>query len=58
MKKNLFISFALVASLFVSAQQKNTLLEQSFWKTAPDVTAVKAEIAKGNNPSDSTDKCF
>ncbi|MFV5700094.1 ankyrin repeat domain-containing protein [Flavobacterium sp. ZT3R17] len=58
MKKNLFISFALVTSLFVSAQQKNTLLEQSFWKTAPDVNAVKAEIAKGNNPSESNDRSF
>jgi ankyrin repeat protein len=58
MKKNLFISFALVASLFVSAQQKNTLLEQSFWKTTPDVAAVQAEIAKGNSPSASTPNAF
>jgi ankyrin repeat protein len=58
MKKNLFISFALVATLFVSAQQKNTLLEQSFWKTAPDVNSVKAEIAKGNSPSASTPNAF
>lgn len=58
MKKNLFISFALVATLFVNAQQKNTLLEQSFWKTTPDVNAVKAEIAKGNSPSASTPNAF
>jgi ankyrin repeat protein len=58
MKKKFFISFALVASLFVSAQQKNTLLEQSFWKTFPDVNAVKAEIAKGNSPSASNDRSF
>ncbi|WP_269242085.1 ankyrin repeat domain-containing protein [Flavobacterium limnophilum] len=58
MKKNLFISFAFAATLFVSAQQKNTLLEQSFWKTSPDVTAVQAEIAKGNNPSASTANAF
>lgn len=58
MKKNLFISFALVASSFISAQQKNTLLEQSFWKTAPDVAAVQAEIAKGNSPSASTPNAF
>lgn len=58
MKKNLFISFALTATLFVSAQQKNTLLEQSFWKTAPDVAAVQAEIAKGNSPSASTPNAF
>jgi ankyrin repeat protein len=58
MRKNFFISFALAASLFVSAQQKNTLLEQSFWKTTPDITAVQAEIAKGNNPSESNDRAF
>ncbi|OMQ10352.1 ankyrin repeat domain-containing protein [[Flexibacter] sp. ATCC 35103] len=58
MKKNIFISFALAATLFVSAQQKNILLEQSFWKTAPDVTAVKNEIAKGNNPSEANANAF
>jgi len=58
MKKNIFISFALVATLFVSAQQKNNLLEQSFWKTAPDVTALKAEIAKGNNPAEANANAF
>ena len=58
MKKNFFISLALAATLFVSAQQKNPLLEQSFWKTAPDVNAVKAEIAKGNSPSASTPNAF
>lgn len=58
MKKNIFISFALASALFVSAQQKNTLLEQSFWKTNPDVATVQAEIAKGNNPSESNDRAF
>lgn len=58
MKNNFFVSFALMASLFVNAQQKNTLLEQSFWKTTPDVNAVKAEIAKGNSPSASTANAF
>lgn len=58
MKNNLFVSFALVTSLFVNAQQKNTLLEQSFWKTTPDVNTVKAEIAKGNSPSASTSNAF
>ncbi|OXG09032.1 ankyrin repeat protein [Flavobacterium araucananum] len=58
MKKNIFISFALVATLFVNAQQKNSLLEQSFWKTAPDVTTVKAEIAKGNSPSEANANAF
>ncbi|CAA9197111.1 hypothetical protein FLA105534_01486 [Flavobacterium bizetiae] len=58
MKKNIFISFTLIATLFVSAQQKNILLEQSFWKNAPDVTAVKAEIAKGNNPAEANANAF
>jgi ankyrin repeat protein len=58
MKNNLFVSFALMASMLVNAQQKNTLLEQSFWKTTPDVSAVKAEIAKGNSPSASTANAF
>jgi ankyrin repeat protein len=58
MKNIFYISLALVSSLFVSGQQKNTLLEQSFWKTAPDVAAVQAEIAKGNSPSASNDRSF
>jgi ankyrin repeat protein len=58
MTKNLFISFALATTFFVSAQQKNTLLEQSFWKTAPDLAAVQAEIAKGNSPTASTANAF
>lgn len=58
MKKIYFILFALAATFSVSAQQKNTLLEQSFWKTNPDVAAVQAEIAKGNNPSESNSRSF
>ncbi|SHH62895.1 ankyrin repeat domain-containing protein [Flavobacterium defluvii] len=58
MKKNLFTSLALAAVLFVSAQQKNTLLEASFWKTTPNVETVKAEIAKGNNPSEANINAF
>jgi ankyrin repeat protein len=58
MNKKLLIPFALAATLFVSAQQKNTLLEQSFWKTMPDTAAVQAEIAKGNSPSESNDRSF
>ena len=58
MKKHLFVTVALAASIFTYAQQKNTLLEQSFWKTNPDVTAVQAEIAKGSNPSASNDRAF
>jgi uncharacterized protein len=58
MKKNLFVSLVLAITFFANAQQKNSLLEQSFWKSSPDVSAVKAEIAKGNNPSESTKNAF
>ncbi|TDW47856.1 ankyrin repeat protein [Flavobacterium sp. 270] len=58
MKKNVFLSFALAATLFVSAQQKNTLLEASFWKASPDVNTVKAEIAKGNDPAQPNQNAF
>ncbi|KAF2507042.1 ankyrin repeat domain-containing protein [Flavobacterium zhairuonense] len=58
MKKNFFLSLALTTALFVSAQQKNTLLDASFWKTAPDVNTVKAEIAKGNNPTEANANAF
>lgn len=58
MKKNLLVSLALAATFLATAQQKNSLLEQSFWKSSPDVNAVKAEIAKGNNPSESNRMAF
>ena len=58
MKKIILITFGLVASIFVNAQQKNTLLDPSFWKTSPDIATVQAEIAKGNNPSASTANAF
>jgi ankyrin repeat protein len=58
MKKKLFISIALVAALFSNAQQKNTLLDATFWKSAPNVETIKAEIAKGNNPSEANANAF
>lgn len=58
MKKNLFVSFVLATTAFVSAQQKNTLLDPSFWKASPNVETVKAEIAKGNNPSEANANAF
>lgn len=57
MNKKFLLSLALAATLFASAQ-KNTLLEQSFWKTNPDLATVQAEVAKGNNPSESNDRAF
>jgi len=58
MKKNLFVSFVLATTAFVSAQQKNTLLDPSFWKASPNVETLKAEIAKGNNPSEANANAF
>ncbi|MFA9189477.1 ankyrin repeat domain-containing protein [Flavobacterium sp. FBOR7N2.3] len=58
MKKNLFVSLALATTFLAVAQQKNSLLEQSFWKLSPDVSVVKAEIAKGNNPSENNRMAF
>lgn len=49
MKRLLAILFVL-ASLLTQAQQ-NTLLDQAFWRNKPDLAAVKAEIAKGNDPA-------
>jgi ankyrin repeat protein len=43
---------AVLVGLALSAQaQKNVLLEQSFWQSKPGVDQVKAEMAKGNSPS-------
>ena len=50
MKKTVFCCL-LLAPLLALAQQ-NSLLRADFWKTNPDLATVKAEIAKGNNPSE------
>lgn len=49
MKK--LLTVALVMASFTAMAQQNTLLDQSFWRNAPDVEAVKAEVAKGNDPT-------
>lgn len=56
--KNIFLTLSLITTVWCSAQQKNSLLDQSFWKTAPDVATVKAEIEKGNSPSAATPNAF
>ena len=47
--KRIFFTMLLL-STFLKAQD-NSMLNGNFWKNNPDVVAVKAEIAKGNNPS-------
>jgi ankyrin repeat protein len=56
MKKLLIAVFAII-SLSAQAQQ-NTLLDQSFWQKAPNVEAVKAEIAKGASHTQSNASGF
>lgn len=48
--KKLIIAFTAFISVSVHAQD-NTLLETSFWRGNPDVSQIKAEVQKGNNPS-------
>ncbi|MBA5793005.1 ankyrin repeat domain-containing protein [Flavobacterium sp. xlx-214] len=48
--RKLTIAAFLLFSYFGQAQ--NTLLNADFWKKAPNVEIVKAEIQKGNNPSE------
>jgi ankyrin repeat protein len=48
--KRLFTAALLLASLMTQAQT-NTLLDPAFWRNNPDLTAVKAEVAKGNDPA-------
>jgi ankyrin repeat protein len=57
--KYLLIGILSGMTLFASSQpggnaplNKNSLLNQSFWQTQPGVDAVKAEVAKGNDPSE------
>ena len=56
MKKLLF-PLLLVIALAANAQQ-NPLLDQAFWRNNPNVDAVKAEIAKGNDPFQSNASAF
>jgi ankyrin repeat protein len=55
--KKFLLAVGVLFSLSARAQQ-NVLLEQSFWKNAPDVATVKAEIEKGNNPSQFNNNMF
>lgn len=58
MKKILLLmSCCLGLILHVSAQE-NILLQPSFWQAQPTVEQVKAEIAKGANPSEFNSRSF
>ncbi|WP_428225706.1 ankyrin repeat domain-containing protein [Flavobacterium sp.] len=51
--RKIVLNIFLFASTVFMGQTKNTLLDSNFWKKYPDVIAVQAEIAKGNDPSES-----
>lgn len=51
MKKIVLAALFLVAFGFGKAQS-NSLLDGGFWRTNPSLEAVKAEVAKGNNPAE------
>ena len=56
MRHLLALVFTLLS--FIVQAQNNTLLDQSFWKNNPDLTTVKAEIDKGNDPSELNRSAF
>lgn len=48
--KKIFVAILVVFSLSANAQQ-NTLLAPTFWQGKPDLAKIKAEVEKGNSPS-------
>ena len=56
MKKILYTALFLCSLSFNA--QKNTLLNAEFWKNKPSVDLVKAEMEKGNNPSEFNNNAF
>lgn len=58
MKKVVLFASLVFALSSANAQNRNSLLQSDFWKQKPNVDAVKAEIAKGNNPAESDQRHF
>lgn len=48
--RKIFITVAILVASFIQAQT-NSLMDASFWKNNPTIETVKAEITKGNSPS-------
>ncbi|WP_316783954.1 ankyrin repeat domain-containing protein [Pedobacter frigiditerrae] len=55
--KTSLVAILTLVSVTVMAQ-KNVFLDQAFWRTNPTVDQVKAEIAKGNSPSELNSNSF
>ena len=56
MKRIFVLMFAL--GTFAAQAQQNTFLDPSFWKNNPDLATVKAEVEKGNDPSEANRMAF
>jgi ankyrin repeat protein len=49
--KRILLTALLLSALYANAQKTNSLMSNDFWKSQPNLETVKAEIAKGNSPS-------
>ena len=58
MKRVIFFTALMFAFIITKAQNKNTLLQADFWKQKPNLEAVQAEVANGNNPAEMDARSF
>lgn len=56
--RNTFLTLFFACLILFSAAQENILLSSNFWKSAPTLEMVKAEIKKGNSPSEQNNGFF
>ncbi|WP_128331072.1 ankyrin repeat domain-containing protein [Apibacter sp. HY039] len=56
--KKIVVTILCLASLWMSAQKNNSLLDNDFWKNKPEVQVVETEIKNGNNPVEFNDRKF